>query len=320
MKQRPEGCRKDGCEEPGRGQAQPRGRSPSPWSASRSSRSSAPGPGGGCIRGRAKTPRRPWPRAGPTRSCAAPRSPSPTPRPSGAAPPPTAPATATIPPASSSTAAPPKPPVPSAPSSPGLSTAATPGRPRSTSPSSRSSPGGCSGRRSSGWRSSRRGSSAGHLQRETGMLDAAALRLIGAGRGKRATVGEALELQGDCLTGAWAAVAEKRLGPVPGGFWSQLVWSWRNAVGDLGSQGAVLPAELDVFARASQEAREAGLPPGLRRARRQRLPAAGRDRRPRLSHGPVRGGRGPAARAPRAAACRRAAPAAPWSGRCPPVP
>jgi len=103
---------------------------------------------------------------------------------------------------------------------------------------------------------------AGHLQRETGMLDAAALRLIGAGRGKRATVGEALELQGDCLTGVWAGVAEKRLGPVPGGFWSQLVWSWRNAVGDLGSQGAVLPAELDVFSRASQEAREAAFRQG----------------------------------------------------------
>ena len=42
--------------------------------------------------------------------------------------------------------------------------------------------------------------------------------------------GEALELQGDCLTGVWAGVAEERLGPVPGGFWSQLVWSWRNAV------------------------------------------------------------------------------------------
>ena len=94
------------------------------------------------------------------------------------------------------------------------------------------------------------------------MLDAAALRLIGAGRGKRATVGEALELQGDCLTGVWAAVAGKRLGPVPGGFWSQLVWSWRNAVEDLGSHGAVLPAELDVFSRASQEAREAAFRQG----------------------------------------------------------
>ena len=97
---------------------------------------------------------------------------------------------------------------------------------------------------------------AGHLQRELGMLDAAALRLIGAGRGKRAVVGEALELQADCLTGVWAAAAEKRLGPVPASFWSQLVWSWRNVVEDLGGQGVVVPAELDVFARATQEERQ----------------------------------------------------------------
>ena len=53
------------------------------------------------------------------------------------------------------------------------------------------------------------------------MLDAAALRLIGARRGKRAVVGEALALQADCLTGVWAAAASNRLGPVPPAFWGQ---------------------------------------------------------------------------------------------------
>ena len=97
---------------------------------------------------------------------------------------------------------------------------------------------------------------AGHLQRELGMLDAAALRLIGAGRGKRAVVGEALELQGDCLTGVWAAVAAKHLGPVPASFWSQLVWSWRNVVEDLASEGVAGPDEFNIFARATQEERQ----------------------------------------------------------------
>jgi predicted metalloprotease len=88
------------------------------------------------------------------------------------------------------------------------------------------------------------------------MMDAAALRLIGAGRGKRAAVGEALELQADCLTGAWAAAASKRLGPVPAPFWGQLVWSWRNAVEDLASQGVRMPAEFDPFASAAQGERQ----------------------------------------------------------------
>lgn len=98
--------------------------------------------------------------------------------------------------------------------------------------------------------------SAEHLQRELGMLDAAALRLVGAGRGRRAAIGEALELQGDCLTGVWAAAAARRLGPVPADFWSQLVWSWRNVVDDLGARGIRVPPEFDVLARASQDSRQ----------------------------------------------------------------
>jgi predicted metalloprotease len=105
--------------------------------------------------------------------------------------------------------------------------------------------------------------SAGHLQHELGLLDAAALRLIGAGRDQRAAVGKALQLQGDCLTGAWAAAAGKRLGPVPEKFWSQLVWSWRNVVADRRAEGLRLPPEFDVFAHATQDERQAAFSQGL---------------------------------------------------------
>lgn len=104
--------------------------------------------------------------------------------------------------------------------------------------------------------------SAGHLQRELGLLDAAALRLVGAGRGQRATVGEALELQGDCLTGAWAAMAGKRLGPVPDDLWSQLVWSWRNVVADRRAEGIRVPPGFDAFAHATQVERQAAFARG----------------------------------------------------------
>ena len=56
-----------------------------------------------------------------------------------------------------------------------------------------------------------------HLQREMGLLDAAALRLVGARRARRAEMVASLALQADCLTGVWAAAAAGRLGPVPDG-------------------------------------------------------------------------------------------------------
>jgi predicted metalloprotease len=94
-----------------------------------------------------------------------------------------------------------------------------------------------------------------HLQRELGELDRAALALVGARRGRRAEVATALALQADCLAGVWAAAAEPRLGPVPEGFWDQLVWSARNVAEDLGREGIELPAELDVFAAGARPAR-----------------------------------------------------------------
>jgi predicted metalloprotease len=99
-----------------------------------------------------------------------------------------------------------------------------------------------------------------HLQRELGVLDAAALRLIGARRARRAELAAELALQADCLTGAWAAATG--LGAVPDGFYDQLVWSARNLVDDLGRDGVRVAAEFDPFAPGSREARAAAFARG----------------------------------------------------------
>jgi predicted metalloprotease len=104
--------------------------------------------------------------------------------------------------------------------------------------------------------------SAQHLQREIGLLDRAAIELVGARRGRRDAVATALALQADCLAGVWAAAAEPRLGPVPGGFWDQLVWSSRNVAADLGRAGLDIPPELDVFAAGSRADRNAAFAEG----------------------------------------------------------
>jgi predicted metalloprotease len=98
-----------------------------------------------------------------------------------------------------------------------------------------------------------------HLQREQGVFDAAALRLIGAGRAARAELAAALALQADCLTGAWAAATGLAL---PEGFYDQLVWSARNLVDDLGRDGVRVAAEFDPFAPGSREARAAAFARG----------------------------------------------------------
>lgn len=104
--------------------------------------------------------------------------------------------------------------------------------------------------------------SAIHLQRELGILDRAALELVGSRRGRRSEVAEALALQADCLAGVWAAAAEPRLGPVPEGFWGQLVWSSRNVSEDFGREGLEIPADLDPFAAGGRAAREAAFSEG----------------------------------------------------------
>lgn len=115
--------------------------------------------------------------------------------------------------------------------------------------------------------------SAGHLQREAGVLDAAALRMIGARRAARAAITAELALQADCLTGVWAAAAAARIGPVPEGFWSQLVWSWRNTVEELAARRVRVAPEFDAFATGTQEERAAAFARGYAAAGLDGCPA-----------------------------------------------
>jgi predicted metalloprotease len=101
-----------------------------------------------------------------------------------------------------------------------------------------------------------------HLQRELGLLDAAALELIGSRRGERRAIGAGLALQADCLAGAWAAAAAPRIGPVPDGLYGQMVWSSRNLVADLAREGVTVPRQFDPLAAGSPEDRAAAFARG----------------------------------------------------------
>jgi predicted metalloprotease len=87
-----------------------------------------------------------------------------------------------------------------------------------------------------------------HLQRELGLLDSAALEMVGSRRSERRAIGTALALQADCLAGVWAAAAAPRIGPVPRGFYGQMVWSSRNLVADLGREGVSVSPQFDPLA------------------------------------------------------------------------
>jgi len=104
--------------------------------------------------------------------------------------------------------------------------------------------------------------SAEHLQRQLGFLDAASLEMIGARRNQRQAVRTRLTLQADCLTGVWAAAAEPRIGPVPKGFYGQMVWSARNLVDDLAREGVRVPAQFDPMADAPEDERAAAFAAG----------------------------------------------------------
>jgi predicted metalloprotease len=95
-----------------------------------------------------------------------------------------------------------------------------------------------------------------HVQRELGVLDAAALRLLGAPRGRRAEVAAALALQADCLAGVWAAAAEPRIGRIPGDLYGRLIWSARNIGEDLARSGRRAPADLAPFVAGGRPDRE----------------------------------------------------------------
>jgi predicted metalloprotease len=104
--------------------------------------------------------------------------------------------------------------------------------------------------------------SAEHLQRQLGLLDAAALEMIGARRNARRAVRERLSLHADCLTGVWAAHAAPRIGQVPDGLYGQLVWSARNLATDLSREGMRIPAQFDPMAAAAAPARAAAFETG----------------------------------------------------------
>ena len=104
--------------------------------------------------------------------------------------------------------------------------------------------------------------SAEHLQRQLGLLDAAALEMIGVRRDARRAVQTRLALQADCLTGVWAAAAAPRIGQVPVDLYGQIVWSSRNLVADLAREGVRVPPQFDPMAAAAEEDRAAAFAAG----------------------------------------------------------
>lgn len=101
-----------------------------------------------------------------------------------------------------------------------------------------------------------------HRQRETQVLDMAALDMIGAPKERRAEIRLGLALQADCLTGVWARAAEPSIGVVADGLWSRLIQSARGIARDFESAGRPIPPELDSAALGTREAREAAFRSG----------------------------------------------------------
>lgn len=74
----------------------------------------------------------------------------------------------------------------------------------------------------------------------------------------------ALAAQADCLAGVWAAHAQDRLGPVPEGFYDQLIGIARNVMKDHAGLAPDMPARLDPFQAASRKTREADFERGYK--------------------------------------------------------
>ena len=74
----------------------------------------------------------------------------------------------------------------------------------------------------------------------------------------------ALAAQADCLAGVWAAHAQDRLGPVPEGFYDQLIGIARNVMQDHASLAPDMPARLDPFQAAPRKTREADFERGYK--------------------------------------------------------
>lgn len=73
-----------------------------------------------------------------------------------------------------------------------------------------------------------------------------------------------LAAQADCLAGVWAAHAQDRLGPVPEGFYDQLIGIARNVMKDHASLAPDMPAQLDPFRAAPRKTREADFQRGYK--------------------------------------------------------
>jgi predicted metalloprotease len=101
-----------------------------------------------------------------------------------------------------------------------------------------------------------------HVQGELGTLD--------QGRDDAA-----LALQADCLAGVWAAAAAGGLGPVPTGFYADLVRIGRNVGEDLAMAGPGTPEGLDMFAPGQLAAREAAFAAGYARGELAACPPPG---------------------------------------------
>ncbi|MFT3973098.1 MAG: neutral zinc metallopeptidase [Amaricoccus sp.] len=112
-----------------------------------------------------------------------------------------------------------------------------------------------------------------HRQREAGVLDSAALDMIGARKARRAEIAKGLALQADCLTGAWARSAEESLGAVPNGFWGALVQSARNVAAAFADAGHPIAPELDPFAAGTREDRAQAFARGYDAASASACPA-----------------------------------------------
>ena len=105
--------------------------------------------------------------------------------------------------------------------------------------------------------------SAAAVQDQLGLLDGAEAARRGAGTAaERRAVDEGLATQADCLAGVWAALAGDSVGPVPEGFYDQLIGIARNVMEDHASLAPDMPAGLDPFQAASREMRQANFAQG----------------------------------------------------------
>lgn len=100
--------------------------------------------------------------------------------------------------------------------------------------------------------------SAAAIQDQLGILDGAeAARRVARTPQEEKAVDEKLAAQADCLAGVWAALARDSVGPVPEGFYDQLIGIARNVMEDQSRLAPDMSASLDPFEAASRTTRQA---------------------------------------------------------------